>query len=88
MMQSAYEEALFGKYANDDLRPPRPNVIALGIEAVGRDHYRHDWRGHWIWHMSGWTGPFKLPEFIKQANVRLKARGLPQIDANPAWVLP
>ena len=84
---SIYEHAHFGDFANENGRAPRPNVIALGIEAVGRDHYRHDWRGHWVWSMGCWTGPFKLPEFIRQANVRLKAQGKPQIDANPSWVI-
>jgi hypothetical protein len=87
MYETAYEERLFGRAVNDDERPARPNVIKLGIEAVGRDHYRHDWRGHWIWSGGNWTGPFKLPEFIREANIRLKAQGRPQISANPTWVV-
>jgi hypothetical protein len=88
MMQTAYEEALFGKYANDDTRPPAPNVIKLAIEAIGgKDHYRHTWRGHEIWKNGRWNGPYKLHEFIREANILLKERGLPQIDANPNWVV-
>lgn len=85
MYASAYEATLL-RHANDDTRPPKPNVISLGIEAVGKDHYRHDWRGHWIWSMGRWNGPYKLGDFIREANVRLKAKGLPQIDVNPSWI--
>jgi len=88
MRASAYEEALFGKFANDDDRVPRPNVVHQAIEAFGgKGHYRHTWKGHEFWDMGRWNGPYKLPEFIRQANIRLKAKGKSQINANPSWVV-
>jgi hypothetical protein len=85
---TSYERALFGNFANDDTRSPAPNVIELGIEAIGgRDNYRHSWRGHEIWHMGRWNGPYKLEEFMRQANMRLRADGKPQITVNPSWAI-
>jgi hypothetical protein len=87
MLTSAYERSIYGHSANENLRPPQPNVIKLAIRAIGRENYRYELRGHYIWADGRWNGPLKLPEFIREANMRLKARGVPQIAANPAWVI-
>jgi hypothetical protein len=89
MTSSFYEQAHFGRFANDDARPPQPNVISLAIEAFGgRGHYRHTWKGHEFWEMGRWNGPFKLIPFIREANIRLHAQGKPQITGNPNWIIP
>jgi hypothetical protein len=87
MLTSSYERAMFGASANDDARPPRPSVIDQAIRAIGRENYRSELRGHYIWADGRWNGPLKLPEFMKQANAKLKARGQAQIAANPAWLV-
>ncbi|HEX3747623.1 MAG TPA: hypothetical protein VHW09_26995 [Bryobacteraceae bacterium] len=83
MEMTMYEEAIFGRAAA--ARPPQPNVIKLAVDAIGREHYRHDWRGHWIWEMGRWTGPLRLEGLMRAANARLKERGEPQITTNPIW---
>jgi hypothetical protein len=85
MQTTPYERQLFGNFANDDKRPPAPNVIELAIRAIGRDNYRHDWRGHWVWHFGRWNGPLKLDGLMRAANEKLLSQGKPQITVNPLW---
>jgi hypothetical protein len=85
MRATAYEEALFGKFANDDQRPPRPSVIEVAKNVIGRENYSHDWRGHYVWNNGRWNGPLKLDGLMRAANERLKAEGKDQITHNPAW---
>jgi hypothetical protein len=87
---TAYEERLFGreKPANDDARTRRPNVIDQAIDVFGgKENYRYSWRGHEFKRNERWHGPYNMYEFIREANLVLKAEGKPQISANPAWVI-
>jgi hypothetical protein len=90
MQSTAYERALFGNFAvaNDDERPPAPNVIELAKKAIGRENIRSEPKGvYFVWSMGRWNGPLDMHGLIREANVRLKARGQAQIDANPTWVI-
>jgi len=57
MFASAYEDA-FLRHANDDARPPKPNVIELAKQAIGRENYRAEANGtHYVWQNGRWNGP-------------------------------
>jgi hypothetical protein len=85
MRASIYEEALFGRFANDDARPPAPNVIEVAKNIIGRENFRSDSRGYYVWGMGRWNGPLKLDGLMRTANERLKERGEAQIVTNPSW---
>lgn len=67
---------------------PRPSVIELATKALGRENVRVEVGGYYhVWRMGSWGAPLKLWEFVRAANVKLKAQGKPQILGNPMWIV-
>jgi hypothetical protein len=87
MEANVYEEYLIGRAVNDDCRPPKPSVIDMAIRAIGRQNYRSEPRGHYIWADGRWNGPLKLDGLMRAANEKLLRQGKPQISVNPTWLV-
>lgn len=81
------EDALIASIPSH-FHPPRPSVIALARDALGRENVRFEVGGYYqVWQMGSWGAPLKLRGLVEAANRKLKAQGKPQITANREWTV-
>lgn len=86
MISSAYEKAIFDRHANDDTQPLNRNKLKEAEAVIGIDNIRREPDGKYrIWHMGRYGGKLGKDDLIREANVRLKALGKPQITGDPRW---